>query len=454
MKSTSTTQEKTTTDHWAFLPRTRPSPPPVKNKAWVRNPIDSFVLAKLEGKGWTPSPPAQPSHLLRRFHLDLTGLPPTISEQDKFLAHPTPESLDAIVDNLLARETYGERWARHWLDVVRYAETNGYERDASKPHAWRYRDYVIRSFNRDKPYDRFVMEQLAGDELPDRNAETLIATGFNRLGAWDDEPADPEVDRFDQLDDVVSTTSQAFLGVTLGCARCHNHKFDPLTARDYYSMVAIFNGLQRPRNGRTELDLPVGTPDELEREAARDRKIEPLKKQIAEVRERHRRAFLDAGQSALSSDVLQAFRTEPANRTDDQKALVTKHAKELDLEVASSMPADLKSSIENLEERIQALRSETPDLPRGYFLNEPKLPGKSYLLIRGNARALGPEAPPAVPAVLTHSQPEFAAPSNTSLRRLDTRSMDYGCGESPDGASHRQSRMAGALRRSVGSHAQ
>jgi hypothetical protein len=413
-----TTEGKTTTDHWAFLPRTRPSPPSVKNKAWVRNPIDSFVLAKLEAKGWMPSPPAQPAHLLRRFYLDLTGLPPSISQQDNFLAHPTPESLDAIVDNLLARETYGERWARHWLDVVRYAETNGYERDAGKPHAWRYRDYVIRALNSDKPYDRFVMEQLAGDELPDRNAETLIATGFNRLGPWDDEPADPEVDRFDQLDDVVSTTSQVFLGVTLGCARCHNHKFDPLTARDYYSMVAIFNGLQRPRNGRTELDLPVGTPEELDREAARDRKIEPLKKQIAEVRERHRRAFLDAGQSALSSDVLQAFRTEPANRTDGQKALVTKHTKELDLEVASSMPAELKSSIESLEARIRDLRAETPDLPRGYFLNEPKLPGKSYLLIRGNARALGPETPPAVPAVLTRGQPEFVAPTNTSLRRL------------------------------------
>ena len=160
---------------------------------------------------------------------------------------------------------------------------------------------MIRSFNSDKPYDRFVLEQLAGDELPDRNAETLIATGFNRLGPWDDEPADPETDRFDQLDDVVSTTSQAFLGLTLGCARCHNHKFDPLTARDYYSMVAIFNGLQRPRNGRTELDLPVGTPEELEREAQRDRKIEPLKKQIAELRENFRRAFLAAGQSALSA---------------------------------------------------------------------------------------------------------------------------------------------------------
>jgi mono/diheme cytochrome c family protein len=410
--------EKSAADHWAFLPRARPSPPQVKDKAWVRNPIDAFVLAKLEAKGWRPSPPAEPGHLLRRFHLDLTGLPPSIAEQDKFLAEPTPKSLDALVDDLLARSTYGERWARHWLDVVRYAETNGYERDATKPHAWRYRDYVIRSLNADKPYDRFVLEQLAGDELPDRNAETLIATGFNRLGAWDDEPADPETDRFDQLDDVVSTTSQVFLGVTLGCARCHNHKFDPLTARDYYSMVAIFNGLQRPRKGRTELDLPVGTPEELEREAQRDLKIEPLKEQIAELQEQHRRTFLTAGRSALAADVLEAFRTEASKRSDSQKTLVSKHAKELDLEVEAAMPADLKNRIELLEANIQALRAETPDLLRGYFLNEPKSPGKTHILIRGNARALGPETAPAVPAVLVRTQPGFPAAANTSLRRL------------------------------------
>ncbi|MEX2262643.1 MAG: PSD1 and planctomycete cytochrome C domain-containing protein [Bryobacteraceae bacterium] len=404
-------------EHWAFLPRARVATPQVKNKAWVRNPIDAFVLAKLEARKWKPAPAAEPYQLLRRFHMDLTGLPPSIAEQDA-LSNPTPEALDRIVNDLLARETYGERWARHWLDLVRYAETNGYERDAIKPHAWRYRDYVIRSLNRDKPYDRFVMEQLAGDELPDRNAETLIATGFNRLGAWDDEPADPETDRFDQMDDVVSTTSQVFLGLTLGCARCHNHKFDPLTARDYYSMIAIFNGLERPRKGRTELDLPVGTPEELEREAQRDRKIEPLTKQIAELRDNFRGTFLAGGQSSLAPDVLEAFRTEPGKRSDEQKALAAKNAKALEQELAQAIPANIKDEIQRLETRIRELRDATPDLPRGYFLDEAKLPGATHLLIRGNARAPGPEVAPAVPAILARDQPVFPPPDGTSMRRL------------------------------------
>ena len=144
-----------------------------------------------------------------------------------------------------------------WLDVVRYADTNGYERDAEKPFVWRYRDYVIRSLNRDKPFDRFVLEQLAGDELLDKSVETQIATGFLRLGHWDDEPADPAADRYDQLDDIVSTVGQAFLGLTIGCARCHDHKFEPLSSRDYYGLVAVFNPLERPRNGRTEETVSI-----------------------------------------------------------------------------------------------------------------------------------------------------------------------------------------------------
>ncbi|NDF01726.1 MAG: DUF1549 domain-containing protein, partial [Verrucomicrobia bacterium] len=201
--------------------------PAVKNKTWPRNPIDHFILAKLEERGWQPSPAAEKRTLLRRGFLDLTGLPPTLAEQDKFLADNAPDAFAKLVDDLLARTSYGERWGRHWLDLARYAETNGYERDAAKPNVWRYRDYVIAAFNADKPYDRFIREQIAGDELPDANAETLIATGFHRLGPWDDEPADPVQDRADQVDDMIRTTSQAFLGVTLGCARCHDHKFDP-----------------------------------------------------------------------------------------------------------------------------------------------------------------------------------------------------------------------------------
>ena len=200
-----------------------------------------------------------------------------------------------------------------------YAETNGYERDATKPGVWKYRDYVIRSLNQDKPYDRFILEQLAGDELPDRSAETHIATGFTRLGPWDDEPADFAQDRFDQLDDIVRTTSEVFLGMTLGCARCHDHKFDPITQRDYYSMVAIFDGLQRPRDGRREVDSPIGTREQLDRLAIRDAEIAPLAQEIESLREDFRTSFLASGQSALPKEASQAFLTDPKERTEEQK---------------------------------------------------------------------------------------------------------------------------------------
>ncbi len=239
-------------EHWAFQPVRRPPVPEVNNQSQARNAIDAFVLAKRP-----PVAAAKPAALLRRLHLDLTGLPPTIAEQQAFEKIQSPAALDGVVDDLLNRPAYGERWARHWLDVVRYADSNGYERDAEKPLVWRYRDYVINALNNDKPFDQFVKEQIAGDELPGASAESIIATGFLRLGHWDDEPADPAADRYDQLDDIVSTTGQAFLGLTIGCARCHDHKFEPLSSRDYYSLVAVFNPLERPRNGRTELTLPV-----------------------------------------------------------------------------------------------------------------------------------------------------------------------------------------------------
>ena len=237
-------------EHWAFQPLHPCAPPTTKNSAWIQNGIDSFILAELEQRGLQAPPPAQPRALLRRAYLDVTGLPPSLADQERVA--PFGET----VDRLLAKPEYGERWARHWLDVVRYADSNGYERDAEKPFVWRYRDYVIQSLNQDKPFDRFVLEQLAGDELPDRSLESQIATGFLRLGHWDDEPADPVTDRYNQLDDIVSTTGQAFLGLTIGCARCHDHKFEPLSTRDYYGLVAVFNPLERPRNGRTELTTP------------------------------------------------------------------------------------------------------------------------------------------------------------------------------------------------------
>lgn len=240
---------KAPAEHWAFQPLTRTQVPLSQHS----NPVDAFLF------GEKPAPPrATESALLRRAHLDLTGTPPTPNEQQTHAAKP---DLSALVDDLLSRPQYGERWARHWMDVARYADTNGYERDAEKPFVWRYRDYVIEAFNQDKPFNRFVIEQIAGDELPDASINTHIATGFLRLGHWDDEPADKMTDRYDQLDDIVSTTGQAFLGLTIGCARCHDHKFEPLTSEDYYSLVSIFAPLERPTKGRTELTTTFNNTD-------------------------------------------------------------------------------------------------------------------------------------------------------------------------------------------------
>jgi cytochrome c553 len=235
--------------HWAFQPVQRPAVPAVKDQAWVANPVDAFILSRLEAKRLRPNSPSAKRELIRRLYYDLTGLPPTPQEVEAFLADCSPQAYEALVERLLASPHYGEKWGRHWLDLVRFAETNSYERDNPKPNAWRYRDYVIRSFNDDKPYDRFIREQLAGDELPGTDAEAIIATGYYRLGIWDDEPTDRDLARFDGLDDVITTTGQAFLGLTLDCARCHDHKIDPIPQRDYYRLLAFFNNINHFRNG-------------------------------------------------------------------------------------------------------------------------------------------------------------------------------------------------------------
>ncbi|MCE9547429.1 MAG: PSD1 and planctomycete cytochrome C domain-containing protein [Planctomycetia bacterium] len=230
---------------WSFRHVVRPPVPQVKGAAWVRNPIDAFILSRLEQVGLEPAPAASKQVLIRRATYDLWGLPPSPEEVAAYTADDRPDAYERLVDRLLASPHYGERWGRHWLDLVRYADTNSYERDSAKPYSWGYRDYVIRSLNEDKPYDRFVREQLAGDELPGAGNEGLIATGFYRLGIWDDEPGDAEQARYDELDDIVGTVGQVFLGLTVNCARCHDHKLDPIPQRDYYRMLAFFGGITR-----------------------------------------------------------------------------------------------------------------------------------------------------------------------------------------------------------------
>jgi mono/diheme cytochrome c family protein len=244
--------------HWAFQPIERPRAPKVSGRrSQDTNPIDAFIFARLKAKGLAPNPPATKREMIRRAYYDLTGLPPAPSDVETFLSDKSPQAWESLIDSLLASPRYGEKWGRHWLDLVRYAESNSYERDNPKPHPWRYRDYVIRSFNEDKPYDRFIREQLAGDEFPSANDDAIIATGFYRLGIWDDEPADKDLARYDGLDDIVTTTGQVFLGLTVDCARCHNHKVDPIPQSDYYRLLAFFQNVNAYENSGPKVEVPL-----------------------------------------------------------------------------------------------------------------------------------------------------------------------------------------------------
>ncbi|MEO6809347.1 MAG: DUF1549 domain-containing protein, partial [Isosphaeraceae bacterium] len=282
--------------HWAFQPIERPKVPEVKDNGWVKNPIDAFVLAKLESKGLRPNPAAPRHELIRRLSYNLTGLPPTPEQVEAFVHDPSPDAYENLVDRLLASPRYGETWARHWLDLVRFAETNSYERDNPKPNAWRYRDYVVRALNQDMPYDRFVREQLAGDELPGAGPDALIATGFYRLGIWDDDPSDREQALFDGLDDIVATTSQVFLGLTVDCARCHDHKLDPIPQKDYYRLLSFFRNINPYRNGgptdEASLFLKPGDKEDHDAKLADlERTKDDLQRQINAIEADFRKAY-------------------------------------------------------------------------------------------------------------------------------------------------------------------
>jgi hypothetical protein len=248
------------TEHWAFVPPKQPPLPAVKQSDWPRNEIDHFILARLEAEGLSPSPPADKHTLVRRIYLDLIGLPPTPQEVDAFLADEAPRAYERLVDRLLASEHYGERWARLWLDLARYADTNGYEKDRGRS-IWPYRDWVIRALNADMPFDRFTIEQLAGDMLPGATRDQRIATGFHRNTMLNEEGGiDPLEFRFHAMTDRVATTGTTWLGLTTGCAQCHSHKFDPITHNEYYGLMALLNNADEP-----ELDLPSAEMDEQHR---------------------------------------------------------------------------------------------------------------------------------------------------------------------------------------------
>ncbi len=284
--------------HWSFRPRAHPEVPPAA--AWVRNPIDTFVLARLEKAGLRPAPEADRRTLIRRVTFDLTGLPPTAEEIAAFAADPAPDAYERLVDRLLASPHYGERWGRHWLDVVRYGETEGFEYDRHRPGAWRFRDYVIRCFNEDRPFDRFVREQLAGDEIDPQNPEMQVAAGFHRLGPVRRNAGNQEVaaSRNEVLTERTDVLGAVFLGLTVGCARCHDHKFDDVPQADYYRLQAFLAACHehdvslasaeeraawKARAGKLEEEIQQIQKD-LESAGPKDRPV--LKTRLAEARRR------------------------------------------------------------------------------------------------------------------------------------------------------------------------
>jgi hypothetical protein len=305
---------------WAFQPIKDAVPPAITNKRWAQSPVDSFILKKLEEKNFKPAPQADKLTLLRRATFDLTGLPPTEQEINDFLTDTSADAFKKVVERLLASPRYGEQWGRHWLDVARYADSTGNDEDHRYPYAWKYRDYVIEAFNRDLPYDRFVREQIAGDLLPANdstgvNRQGIIATGFLALGPKAIAQQDKKKMLYDVYDEQVDVTSKAFLGLTISCARCHDHKFDPILTKDYYSLISIFASTRSFKNPDSHvsavLEKPLVSKEEFERYQAQNRAHQAQSTRIrTEIEEivNPEKERLTSQQSLRLADYMQAAR--------------------------------------------------------------------------------------------------------------------------------------------------
>ncbi len=398
--------------HWAFVPPVRPPVQRVKDPAWVRTPVDAFVLAKLEAKGLAPAAPADRRTLLRRLNFDLTGLPPTAAEVEAFAADPSPDAYEKQVERLLASPHFGERWAQHWLDVVRFAESNGYEADGDRPHAWRYRDYVVRSFNDDKPYDQFLAEQLAGDLLaagrpPRAVADLLVATGFHRCG-----PAhvvagnvDAAGLRNETLTEMTSAVGAAVLGLTVACARCHDHKFDPVSLGDYYRLEAFFAGT-------AAADVPLAsvleaTARRLQADAL-EAKLAPVRADLARLEAPARARVRARKIAALDPATRAAFALAADARTPAQNDLVKAAGPTVkvawDEVVADLGPAD-RTAREALKQRQLTLERDRPapaaaawavaertPTPDTFVLHRGDLTRRAGIVVPAGPRVLAPPA--------------------------------------------------------------
>jgi hypothetical protein len=421
--------------HWAFRPLDRPPVPVVRHRERTRTDIDRFIEAALEAKGFALGPEADRATLLRRVCFDLTGLPPTPAEIDAFLADSSPNAYETVVERLLASPRYGERWGKYWLDAAGYADSNGYfSADSDRPLAYRYRDYVIRSFNEDRPYDRFVREQLAGDELAGyvpggdvgpEAAELVTATHFLRnapdgTGESDGNPDEVRTDRFSVLEGNLQITMNCLLGVTIQCARCHDHKFEPVTQEEYYRLEAIFYPAYCPDRWVKPNDRVVTAGGRAWREEHRrrteriDRQVKalqdglrtmagPLREQLLEER-------LPSVPAADRAALLQALDTAKEKRTPEQAALLKQHPQATfsDDDLARRFP-EYAAVREQVRQAVAAREKERPPpLDRLAVLVETDPdPPVHHVLLRGQHNAPGPEVQPGVPAALTLPSNEF-----------------------------------------------
>jgi hypothetical protein len=306
-------------NYWAFKKPVRHSPPTVSDARWSSNPIDGFIKASLDAKGLIPAPEADRRTLVRRLYLDVIGLLPTPAEVNAFVNDPSPRAYEALVEKLLASPQYGERWARHWLDVVRFAESSGFEHDRTLSSVWRFRDYVIKAFNEDKPYNQLIVEHLAGDELDQPTQDSLIATSFYRFGPRVRfREKDNPYYRYDYLDDMVRTTFGGFMGVSVHCARCHDHKFDPITRKDYYKTIAMFFGYVR-------YDHPLVSKEEADEWARKTNEIvgalAPLQAQLSALEAPYVKAQFEARLDRLPPEVQTVIRIPREERTPGQALL-------------------------------------------------------------------------------------------------------------------------------------
>ena len=411
---------------WSFRPVVKPAVPGVKNAAWVKTPVDAFVLSALEAKGLSPNPPADRRTLIRRASIDITGLPPAEADTQQFLQDKSPDAWAKAVDRLLASPQYGERWARHWLDVARYADSDGFKADATRPYIWRYRDYVIKSFNDDKPYDRFVREQIAGDELYPGDPDALVGMGFNRHWIDETNAAGLLTRRQETLDDITNTTGATFLGLTVGCARCHDHKYDPISHKDYYRLQAFF-----ANTSYGDGPLPAGDPVERkkyeEQKKEWEEKTRDIRAQMAVILEPLRKSKVEGGIKTFEDEVQEAILMDPAKRNPFQQMMWHTASSRLtfdeepDARTLRTLKGDAGTRYTALKAQLAAFDSIRPaPRPLGQFMIDISATAPPiYTLKNGNPQNKGDEVQPGFLSVLAQPAPVITPPPgmNSTGRR-------------------------------------